>query len=746
MSTYYGYAEREAEDNIDWSVIGSDITKMLQDEATRRETLKKDLDDASRKYGETLSNSPMGESEDANNLSIDLADNASKMRLMNDRLLKTGQLKLKDYLVGRENLKSDTQTLYTALKDFQEYYGMRSKRMTDKESAAAEQYLFGLSEGFGNFSKAGIYINPTNGRISLGKKERVQGKDGNYVYKMSESPGDYFTVNELRNYITKDINRFDATAAVNSIAQSVGGIIQQRYDYDASTRSFITKAIQDPTGELFQELVNDGTLTQTEVDDIKKTFENQIDLELDSVFSNQFDLSSILTDSIGVDANGESYDFTFNPDDTKGKNNIILMTKDPNSKFIGFDFESKEGKEQVSHARNVLKERIKLRLGKSVQETGKEKSRESAANKKLRIDQGKAEAQIDNVLTDWIIGAMGSSDKATSEASYNNVISLYNKLNENKDKQILRIDKVGDVNNPTIQVIFSDKKTLDPIKLNDREAYIRAIKGLFPDQFNASGFDDDEITKKGLSKWKASSSGDLFNTNTVDVGVDIGATSPSSLIAKVKKEDDGSYTNITFEQEYKKVGDNKAFGSGENQKLISKLNTISTNQIAAFNEKRRKSGYKPITIKTSKTGSNLAVENPKNAARIDIKYYDADPMSDAYEALMSNVLNYQDGVIDDNNIEGAYKSFLETYLSAIDKALIMDDATMEKGIVLGGKSYSYSDMVVTDQAGNKTYTPVFDSLVNMAKKLKQGKSTQGTATTQSTTSGGTALKKTPLSN
>ena len=62
-------------------------------------------------------------------------------------------------------------------------------------------------------------------------------------------------------------------------------------------------------------------------------------------------------------------------------------------------------------------------------------------------------------------------------------------------------------------------------------------------------------TKKGLNKWKASSSGDLFNSNTVDVGVDIGATSPSSLISETKKDSDGNYITVTFEQEYKKVAD-----------------------------------------------------------------------------------------------------------------------------------------------------------------------------------------------
>ena len=53
MSTFYGYAERQADDNVDWSVIGKEITTMLQEEVTRRETLKTELDNSSRAYGET---------------------------------------------------------------------------------------------------------------------------------------------------------------------------------------------------------------------------------------------------------------------------------------------------------------------------------------------------------------------------------------------------------------------------------------------------------------------------------------------------------------------------------------------------------------------------------------------------------------------------------------------------------------------------------------------------------------------
>ena len=61
MATGYKYAERNAANQVDWSAIGSSITKTLTDERVRREKAKKEIADASNQYAETLSNAPMGE-------------------------------------------------------------------------------------------------------------------------------------------------------------------------------------------------------------------------------------------------------------------------------------------------------------------------------------------------------------------------------------------------------------------------------------------------------------------------------------------------------------------------------------------------------------------------------------------------------------------------------------------------------------------------------------------------------------
>ena len=84
--TFYGYAERQAEDHVDWSLIGKDITDMLQEEVQRRDKLKSDIDDATRKYGETLSNAPTGQHKGASDGVLEFASNAQQARLVQDRL------------------------------------------------------------------------------------------------------------------------------------------------------------------------------------------------------------------------------------------------------------------------------------------------------------------------------------------------------------------------------------------------------------------------------------------------------------------------------------------------------------------------------------------------------------------------------------------------------------------------------------------------------------------------------------
>ena len=360
--TFYGYAERDAESYVDWSQIGSDISEMLNEEISRRTTLKADLDKASREYGETLANAPTGEHKGATDFITDLTSNAMQARLVQDRLLKSGQLKVKDYLLMRENLKSGTQQVFDVAKKFQEEYARKTERMTKNESAAYEQELFKLTEGFSNFNNSGAYINPTNYQVSLAKKERVEVGDGKHVYRMSKNPSEFFTVTELNNFASADVDRFDIAGAVSKIASEVGERINQTYSIDPGKKSFIIRAVSDASGDAYKKMLEEGDLTPADVDVVIK-FQEQIKAEIGAITGNRLNALSVYTDAmVGFK------DFTFNEDEQG--DGMVLLDKDPAGGLPMPNFENEKGKELLIDIEKNILDRIKVRLDQSVTTTG----------------------------------------------------------------------------------------------------------------------------------------------------------------------------------------------------------------------------------------------------------------------------------------------------------------------------------------------------------------------------------------
>jgi len=76
MATFYKYAERSAESQVNWAEIGKNMTDMLRDEVALREEKKAAIDEATRKYAEQLSNAPQGEHVGAKEEALRFADHA----------------------------------------------------------------------------------------------------------------------------------------------------------------------------------------------------------------------------------------------------------------------------------------------------------------------------------------------------------------------------------------------------------------------------------------------------------------------------------------------------------------------------------------------------------------------------------------------------------------------------------------------------------------------------------------------
>ena len=336
MATYYKYAERQADSYVDWSEIGKNITDMLKTENQIREDKKAAIDKASRDFGEQLSNAPTGEHQGLNEWTLNYANDAQQARLMQDRLLKSGQLKLKDYNIMRQNINDGTSQVFNLSKEYQDEYKVKMERLKSQDPATASQelesWLMGTVEGFANFTKSKILINPTDFRLSVGIMEPDPENQG--VMKLSNNVA---TVNELRNRIKAKFDKFDTQTATQQVSGKLAEYITADIKRGSETRAGYVMTVEDAMK--------------------RPGYQKALDEAVNSYFTNPYNVSSVLTEDIGVDKNGQAYTFTFNESEAKGKSNVIYLERDesgmPKPKFT---------KEQEDAVRAFMKGQIEQQI------------------------------------------------------------------------------------------------------------------------------------------------------------------------------------------------------------------------------------------------------------------------------------------------------------------------------------------------------------------------------------------------
>jgi len=349
MATYYKYAERNAANQVDWSAIGKSISDTLSNEVKRREQAKKDIEDASNQYAETLANAPMGESRDFNEWTLDFANNAQEFRLMQDRMLRSGRMKLRDYNMGRQNLKSGTEQAFNLANQYNTEYADKMKRLQNGESQDLEGFLMGTAEGFSNFTESSLYIDPTTGKVAVANKVQKTLPDGTVVYEMSKNPNDFTSINSLRNRITSKYNKFDVSKNLQPGVSDLGKRIEVIMKGGVKTRE---DAKQTP---------GYTTARNTFIDSFVET--------------NPDNLTSILTDTLTQvvrdgQATGESFEFTFDPEQAKSSDKYILLRENPQTGRVEGDFTTANGKKQKEMAKEFLKTKFDTMV--DVEETARQ--------------------------------------------------------------------------------------------------------------------------------------------------------------------------------------------------------------------------------------------------------------------------------------------------------------------------------------------------------------------------------------
>jgi hypothetical protein len=355
MATYYNYAERNANSQVNWAEVGKGISDMLKDEVKIREEKKGAIDKATREFQQTLENAPQGQFQDANKFTNDYAHSMMEQQMIDNRLLKSGQMKLQDFTYRRQNYIDGTTTLFDLQKLYQENYKSKMEGVQSGEFQPLTSANMASVEGFADFSKSKAVIDPTTGIVNVGIM-RPNAQTG-----VMELTNDVAPVNVIKGKILANIPSFKVDDAMNNTVKAFGDRIETLYDIATKTKAgTITKL----TGIGALEAAKNPAF-KTEID----LFNKAIDQTIDGYFADPYHLSSVLTMQVGkYDATSFTYDR-----DEAAKDPSKLLLKINKSTGLGvLDESGKYYQAQEKEAKDWVRNQLlaKMDSKKEMQETG----------------------------------------------------------------------------------------------------------------------------------------------------------------------------------------------------------------------------------------------------------------------------------------------------------------------------------------------------------------------------------------
>ena len=315
--SYYGYVKRENAAGVNWQEVGANLSNILLEAGAERQAKRDAFDEATREYQDTLNDAPSGDFKTANTFALNHAADASRMRLIQDRLLKNGVMKDRDYTVARQNLTDGTKQLFGLAEEYQAEYTEKMARFKEGKSQELESWLMANIEGLSNLKNAQSYINQEDGSVSIGKL--VDGPSGTRV--LSKNPNDFMTVNQLRNRYKEKYDKFDVSGTMTMEAERLGTFIDSvRRAGGPEYAGTITKLL-DPTMR--------GTLGPNG----EKAVDSFLNMEKDMINgyleANPLNGLSVLTNTIAINPDtGVPFEPTFDADEAKKDPNKVLIRDD----------------------------------------------------------------------------------------------------------------------------------------------------------------------------------------------------------------------------------------------------------------------------------------------------------------------------------------------------------------------------------------------------------------------------------
>ncbi len=420
--TYIGYAQREAETNVNWGAVATQFSDML----TEQQKLKEENEAAdalvTQELATQLQSAPEGGDQESSDYILDYVNNASNYNLMLKRNLDNGSISRKQFTKLSQNLSNGTAQIIAISKKYNSYLEEQQKRLEEDKLSGKDGWAAGKVQSFNDFRTTAAFIDPVTMKVSNGKLVTKE-VDGKKVRALSTNTADFQQVSTMLGWMGQKTDKFDVNAAIESSYKMLAPAYQQNKD-DGSIRDDIR---QNPN--------------------FKKASKKQ----LMSYLSTPDNVGSILYDFARMSPDGTPWEFTDDVNKEKNKNAIYMKPDDAG--VYNIDLESKQGKYLQEEAYKVLAAQLDLKIPR--------KTTSKAPAGKFDKDAAAFKAenmQIFDAAFNWM--NLKNAPSASAFASAKNNIIAESRTND-KMLDITNISQSGD----DLIVTYFDKNTKQNVTL-----------------------------------------------------------------------------------------------------------------------------------------------------------------------------------------------------------------------------------------------------------------------------------------
>jgi len=355
---YKVYAERDVnKSQVNWAdaakTITTDLKEIREDRANTRSQIETDTQKTLKELRtlDPVDNQQLGE------LALRGSDQSASYLMMQNDLLKSGEINPTDYMVGLQNQKDQWSNFSGAVKNWNAADLKARERLEAGDSSAAEWWINEQNEAFGNLENVSTFIDPQTGDMSV-----IELDENGQIPLLPNGEPDrskYVNVNSMNVRINDQINKIDLNLDIAPDVDLMAGFIDSKWAPGAY-----------------------GSRVE-QIEDARNApgYQKYLTGIVDKYTANPRQTLSILADNVG------GYDYTRNPDEQGG--NMILMEPDKRGLMQPVLTE-----EQENIAKEYIRTTIEGQVDAKETKTGSRSEASKALNKDEQIELARAKKDI----------------------------------------------------------------------------------------------------------------------------------------------------------------------------------------------------------------------------------------------------------------------------------------------------------------------------------------------------------------